>query len=174
MNCDELRNRMRMFPHRYLDNFDHVWRWKVSVEDKVGSILTDTHRDEAFKRLSRILPKWQTYRNGENNSPYKTLKESLKNISEAYNEIRSYSLLEFDEISIKSLEKIWHEFGRVKEYEGRVNSNGFYYAIAACKPLLPVWGQTPAFDTKVRENFPKKLGKKKLISVSLSRNGTMQ
>ncbi len=162
MNCDELRDRMLSFPRRYLENFDHVWRWKVSVEDKVTSVLDEDHRNEAFKRLVKILPKWQTYRNGENDSPYKTLKESLQNISGVYNEIKNYSLLEFDEIPIKSLQQIWHEFGRVKEFEGKTNNNGIYYAIAACKPLLLIWGQTPAFDTKVRENFPREYEVKKL------------
>lgn len=132
------------------------------MEDEVSSVLDEDHRNEAFKRLVKILPKWQTYRNGANDSPYRTLKESLKNISGAYNEIRKYSLLEFNEIPLKSLQHIWHEFGRVKEFEGKTNTNGVYYAIAACKPLLLLWGQTPAFDTKVRENFPREYGVKKL------------
>lgn len=162
MNCDELRDRMLSFPRRYLANFDHVWNWKVSVEDEVSSVLDEAHRNEMFKRLVKILPKWQTYRNGKNDSPYRTLKESLQNISGIYNEIREYSLLELDEIPINSLQHIWHELGRVKEFEGRINTNGIYYAIAACKPLLLIWGQIPAFDTKVRENFPREYGVKKI------------
>ena len=153
---------MLSFPRRYLENFDYVWKWKVSVEDEVTSVLDEDHRNEAFKRLVKILPRWQTYRNGKNASPYKTLKESLQNISGVYNEIKNYSLLEFNEIPIKSLQHIWHEFGRVKEFEGETNTNGIYYAIAACKPLLLLWGQTPAFDTKVRENFPREYGVQKL------------
>jgi len=161
MNCDELRDRMLSFPPRYLENFDHVWKWKVSIEDEDITVLDDDHLNEAFKRLEKILPKWQTYRKGKNDYPYRTLKESLQNISGTYKEIREYSLLEFNEIPIKSLQHIWHELGRVKEFEGRTNTNGIYYAIAACKPLLLIWGQTPAFDTKVRENFPCEYGVKK-------------
>ena len=153
---------MHSFPNRYLENFDYVWKWKVSVENEVNSVLDEEHRDETFKRLVKILPKWQTYRNGENSSPYRTLKESLQNISDVYNEIREYSLLKFDEIPIKSLQHIWHDLGRVKESDGNTNPNEKYYAIAACKPLLLIWGQTPAFDTKVRENFPREYGVKKL------------
>ena len=55
MNCDELRDRMLSFPRRYLVNFDYVWRWKVSVEDEVTSVLDEDHRNEAFKRLVKIL-----------------------------------------------------------------------------------------------------------------------
>lgn len=158
MNCDELRNRILSFPCRYFENFDHVWEWKVSVEDDENSILDEEHIGEAYNRLSKILPKWQTYRNGENVSPYKTLKESVHNISGVYNEIREYSLLEFKDIPVNSLQRVWHELGRVKEFEGRVNNFGSYYAIAACKPLLLIWGQTPAFDTRVRENLPSDYG----------------
>jgi len=162
MNCDELDYRVRSFPSRYFENFDYVWKWKISVEENGKSILDEEHLSEAYRRLSKILPKWQTYRNGENVSPYKTLKESVHNISGVYNEIREYSLLEFKDIPVNSLQRVWHELGRVKEFEGRVNNFGSYYAIAACKPLLLIWGQTPAFDSKVRENLPADYGIKKL------------
>ena len=75
MNCDELENRISSFPSRYLDNFDYVWKWKVSIEERGDSILDEEHINEAYRRLSKILPKWQTYRNGENSSPYRTLKK---------------------------------------------------------------------------------------------------
>ena len=106
MNCNELKENMLSFPRRYLENFDHVWRWRVSVEDEVSFLLEEEHRDEVFKRLVKILLKWQTYRNGENDSPYRTLKESLQNISGVYDEIRACSLLEFGEIPAKTLQRI--------------------------------------------------------------------
>ena len=161
MNCDELENRVLSFPNRYLDNFDYVWKWKVSIEEKGGSILNEEYLGEAYRRLLKILPKWQTYRNGENSSPYRTLKESLLNIVRSYNDIHAYSLLEFGDIPEKALRNVWHELGRVKDFEGHRKSNGFYYAIAVCKPLLLIWGQTPAFDSKVRGNIPTDYGIKK-------------
>lgn len=161
MNCDELENRVRSFPSGYLDNFDYVWKWKVLVEENGSSVLDGGRLSEAYRRLAKILPKWQTYRNGENSSPYRTLKESLQNITRSYYEIRACSLLEFGDIPEKALRNVWHELGRVKEFEGRKNNYGFYYAIAACKPLLLIWGQTPAFDSRVRENLPTKYGIKK-------------
>ena len=162
MNCEELRNRMLSFPSKYIDNFDHVWKWKMSIEDEYNSILDEEHRSETFKRLVNILRKWQAYRNGKNSSTYKTLKESLLNIEKSYNEINSYSILEFNDIPVKALQRVWHELGRVKELEGKTNDRGIYYAIAACKPLLLIWGQTLAFDTRVRENVPRYYGIRKL------------
>jgi hypothetical protein len=116
-------------------------------------LLDKDHIRETYARLSSILPKWQTYRNGENGSPLKTLGESLQNISGAYDAIRGYSLLEFENIPEEPLRKIWHELGRVKEYEGQMNEEGNYYAIAVCISLLLIWGQTPAFDSNVRKNM---------------------
>jgi len=57
MNCDELENRIRSFPKKYLENFDYVWNWKVSIEEAGNSIFDDKHFSEAFWRLSKILPK---------------------------------------------------------------------------------------------------------------------
>jgi len=141
-----------------MENFDHVWKWKLQTDTDVTNVLDEDNIRETYKRLSNILPKWQTYRNGKNSSPLKTLSESLKNISLPYNEIRRYSLLEFEEIPEAPLRKIWHELGRVKEYKGQMNEEGYYYAIAVCKPLLLIWGQTLAFDSKVRKNMPRKYG----------------
>jgi hypothetical protein len=158
MNCERLIERLDRFPDRYFKNFDHIWKWKLRRENEDTSILHKYHIDEAHERLSVILPRWQTYRNGENSRPLKTLKESLKNISEAYEIIRQFSLLDFEDIPKDSLEKIWHELGRVKEFEGRKNQGAYYYAIAVCKPLLLIWGQTLAFDSKVRKNLPSNYG----------------
>jgi hypothetical protein len=138
-----------------MTNFDHVWKWKLKVESNDSDhILDENHRREAFNRLSSILPKWQTYRNGNNPEPLKTLRETLDNISEDYNQLRKYTLLEFENIPHEILEKIWHELGRVKEKDGNRNRNGYYSAISISKPLLLMWGQTPAFDSRVREHMP--------------------
>jgi len=75
-------------------------------------------------------------------------------MSEAYNKIRNYSLLEFDEVPIEPLQLIWHELGRVKERNGNRDPNGIYYVIAVTKPLMFLWGQTLAFDSNVRAHAP--------------------
>jgi len=158
MDCHQLPYRIQKFPNRYFLNFDYIWRWKIETDAKNPSILDAKHINETYRRLTKILPKWQTYRNGENSDPLSTLRDSLQNISDSYNQICEYSLLKFEEIPEKSLEHIWHELGRVKEFEGKKNERGYYYVIAVCKPLLLIWGQTPAFDSKVRKNLPGKYG----------------
>ena len=152
----EFEKRFNSFPSNYLANFNYVWNWKIKVESADNShILDEKHQKEAFLRLSSILPKWQTYRNGKNKNTLETLREVLCNISEDYNEIRKYTLLNFNKIPHKILENIWHELGRVKENEGNKNNIGRYSVVAVTKPLLLIWGQTPAFDSFVRKNMSK-------------------
>jgi len=155
-STDEFKKRIDAFPQRYIDNFEYVWKWKVAVEtDGSAHVLDKDHRKEAYSRLCKILPKWQTYRMGDNSEPLKTLKESLDNISEAYNHLRKFTLLDFENIPPEILETVWHELGRAKEKDGNKNAQGRYFIIAVTKPLLLAWGQTLAFDSKVRKHTPK-------------------
>lgn len=153
---DELKIRLGSFPRRYMANFDYVWKWKIKVESKSSDqILDEDHIKEAYARLSEILPRWQTYRNGDSSEPLEILKESLDRISEAYGELRNYTLLDFESIPHETLETVWHELGRAKEKDGRKNENGHYYIIAVTKPLMLIWGQTLAFDSHVRKHLAK-------------------
>lgn len=76
---------------------------------------------ETWNRLRKILRGWQTYRGTKNEYPYRDLKMSLSDISEAYNELRLFTFLEFEKIPRHQLESIWHGLGRVKEPEGKEN-----------------------------------------------------
>lgn len=49
---------------------------------------------------------------------------------------------------------IWHELGRVKEPNGNTRRDWGYSIISICKPLILLWGQTLAFDSRVRANIP--------------------
>lgn len=152
----ELEFRIRSFPSDYMENFNYLWKWKIEVESKnTNHILDSNFRKEAYRRLCVILPKWQTYRNGENLNPLRMLKDSIDSISGAYSQLRTYTLLDFNEIPSEILETIWHELGRVKEYEGRKRTTGYYSVISVCKPLLLIWGQTLAFDSYVRKHVPR-------------------
>jgi len=152
---DELRRRLSSFPPGYWEDFNKFWRWKIKVEtDASTHILDDYRRKEAYSRLCPILSAWKTYRNGNNLSWRETLKDSLNNISETYNRLRNYSLLDFESIPIETLEKCWHELGRVKEKDGAPNKYGYYSIISVSKPLLLIWGQTLAFDSLVRKHIP--------------------
>lgn len=153
IDLEEFKSRVNSFPRDYMKNFNYLWEWKIRVESNgANHILDANHQGETYRRLCEILPKWQTYRNGDNSDPLETLRDSLRNISEAYNQIRSYTLLEFSEVPRESLEVIWDELGRVKERNGNRNEYGDYSIISVCKPLLLMWGQTLAFDSKVRKH----------------------
>lgn len=152
---DEYERRIAFFPSNKFEDFNRFWKWKIEIESNSSvHILDEDHKKETYLKLCHILPAWKTYRNGKNPLWRETLKESLNNISETYNKLRNYTLLDFESIPLGTLEKAWHELGRVKEKEGMPNKNGCYSIISISKPLLLVWGQTPAFDSKVREQMP--------------------
>jgi len=151
----KLRHAFEFFTKKYMKDFNDFWIWKNKVESQDTSILDDKYFDTTFIRLYGILKGWQTYRNGKNSNPSKTLRISLKNMRKDYDQIRKYTLLNFRDISEFKLRMMWHELGRVKEYEGETNESGDYYAVAVTKPLLLLWGQTLAFDTRVRRNLPR-------------------
>jgi len=153
---DVFRKRMKSFPVNYMNNFDYVWKWKIKKENTGELILNEKILIEAHFRLSKILNRWQTYRNGDNTDSIGTLKQSLKNIEDSYSMIKDFSLLNFEKIPIEPLAEIWHELGRVKEEEGKMNELGIYSIIAVCKPLLLLWGQTLAFDSRVRKNIDRR------------------
>lgn len=148
------KTKFASFPSHYMKHFDDFWKWKLKVETDNKHILDINHRKESYRKLSYILPRWQTYRSGGNIHPLTTLKTSLEKISDAYNQIRECSLLEFNDVPRPPLELIWHELGRTKEYNGNRNDTGSYRIIAICKPLMLLWGQTLAFDSHVREHTP--------------------
>jgi hypothetical protein len=150
----KLRRALEVFQPEYMKDFNDFWIWKNKVENQDTSILDDKYIEATHTTLYQILKGWQTYRNGKNSNPSKTLKISLKNMRNDYDQIRKSTLLNFKDTSEFKLRMIWHELGRVKEYEGETNESGDYYAVAVTKPLLLLWGQTLAFDTRVRRNLP--------------------
>lgn len=139
----------------YAGDFDGFWKRKLGIETKNGHILDNNHRGETYRRLCSILPRWLTYRGAPGINWRQVLEDSLKRISEAYDQVRNYSLLQFNEVPEAPLKLIWHELGRVKENEGNTNPSGWYYIIAITKPLMFLWGQTLAFDSIVRDYAPR-------------------
>ena len=149
------RTQTQVIPNQIREEFNSFWKWKMQVENESDHILSEGRREEAFERLKPILLSWQTYRGSSNTNTWKTLKESLGNISLAYDRIRRFSLLQLSQIPDEPLQLIWHELGRVKEYRAAKTKN--YFVIAVCKPLMLLWGQTLAFDSHVRNNLPTRL-----------------
>lgn len=156
IDLKQFRSRLETFALLdYAGDFNGFWRWKLRTDTKNGHVLDDNHRRETYHRLCRILPRWLTYRPYDSTVCLRILGDSLKSISDAYDQIRSYTLLEFNEIPDKPLELIWHELGRAKEENGNRNPGGYYYIVAISKPLMFLWGQTLAFDSIVRGFMPK-------------------
>lgn len=156
-NLEEFRLRFQYF--RKIDYqtfpycFGEFWKWKLRTENKSEHILDVKHLEKTYNRLSQTLKIWQWHRPYSFFELARRLKDSLERIRNAYNQIRRYSLLEFDEIPHEPLELIWHELGCVKTFEK--NAGGYYLAMATTKPLMFLWGQTLAFDSVVRERMPR-------------------
>jgi hypothetical protein len=150
MNLDMLKAMIKKNP----DMGFGFWENKARIE-KSGNhhLLDDKHFTETRDILLNEIPKWQTYRYVYCNWRME-LPKSLKNIINSYEQIRNYSLLDFDKVPERPLNKIWHELGRVKEdWPGNKNPEGIYYVIAICKPLLFLWGQTPSLDSINRKKI---------------------
>lgn len=139
----------------YVDQYNDFWSWKISVEQhNRGYILDTVHLDDTCKKLLGILPRWQTYR-GVKCDYEKRLPTALRQIADAYSEIKRYSLLEFNRIPDDPLKFIWDTLGSVKERSGVKQGDLNYFIIAVCKPLMFLWGQTLAFDSINRKNIRK-------------------
>ncbi len=139
----------------YINQYNNFWAWKINVEQQNDShILDSKHINDTCERLLGILPRWQTYRGVKCNFE-KELPLALTTIADAYNMIRQYSLLEFQQIPDKPLRLIWDTLGRIKEKHGISRTNTECFIIAVCKPLMFIWGQTLAFDSINRINIRK-------------------
>lgn len=155
INLEEFESRFRAFPCNYMQHFDEFWLRKLQIENSDKHILDDTHRKETADTLWPILKHWNWLR-----TPRRlvisedTFVDYLRRISAAYNQIRNYSLLDFEQIPRRLLESIWHELGCIKERDERKNNRGCYTLVSACKPLTLLWGQSLPFDTNNRSNIP--------------------
>jgi len=159
MDIDSLKNKIEISPNTrsisYINQYNDFWAWKIWVEQECdGHILDAGHINDTCKRLFKILPRWQTYRGVKCNLE-KELPLALTTIADAYNTIRRYSLLEFQQIPDKPLRLIWDTLGRIKEKNGISSNKTEYFIIAVCKPLMFIWGQTLAFDSINRFNIRK-------------------
>jgi hypothetical protein len=154
INLEEFESRFQSFrkvdSETYPYGFGEFWRWKLRTENKRKHILDAEHVKETHDRLSQTLKAWQWHRPDRfSEALARRLLDGLEKIRDAYNQIRSYSLLEFNEIPNEPLEFIWHELGCIKTGGSR-NPPGYYLVMPTTKPLMFLWGQTLAFDSIVR------------------------
>ena len=159
INTEKFRTRFQQFKKEdrksYPHCFSEFWKWKLQTENKSEHILNAHNLDRTYTKLGRTLKFWQWHRPSKFSDLAPRLKNALEKIQESYDQIREYSLLEFDRVPSEPLESIWHELGCVKEPDQYPNPGGYYPAMATTKPLMFLWGQTLAFDSWVRGFMPK-------------------
>ena len=152
----EFRRRYKVFERLDFKNHPHTfyefWTYKLRVENQDSHILDRANRIETLLKLRPILKIWQWHRPCEFEYCFQSLKKSIKNLSEPYDRIRNFSLTEFDEVPEKDLKTIWNEFGSIKD-QGTSRPYG-ELVMTITKPLMFLWGQTPAFDSVVRAKMP--------------------
>ena len=133
------------------NSFCRFWNWKVRTESSNQHILDSRNINETFSLLSPTLRQWRWSRPKNHQNLAVELEKALMGIQRSYDKIRRFSLLDFDMVPDEALRQIWDELGKVKP--PKKGSNGEYSVMAVTKPLMFLWGQTPAFDSQVREKM---------------------
>jgi len=152
----EFEKRLRIFesvenkekPH----TFSNFWFYKLKIEDETNHILDKENIERTLLKLGNILKKWDWKRPYSFEASFKRLSQSLARISESYNRIRHFSLKDFDKIPEKELRIIWKELGSIKEPQDNLNNNQSQLIMPITKPLMILWGQTPTFDSVIRDD----------------------
>jgi len=157
MDLTNFKNKLEVPPSgrsiSYIKQYNEFWARKLHIEQENNHHILDTnHVKDTCVQLMKILPRWQTYRGVKCNYE-KNLPLAITSISHAYNDIRRFSLLEFEQIPDDSLRFMWENLGTVKEKQCLQRPNLNYFVIAVCKPLMFIWGQTLAFDSINRINI---------------------
>jgi hypothetical protein len=155
IDVKEFEKRWRLFdrvedkekPH----TFSNFWSYKIKIEDKTNHILDKEHIERTLLKLGNILKKWEWNRPYSFEECFKRLSQSLTRISESYNRIRHFSLKDFDKIPEKELRIIWKELGSTKESKNNLNNNQGQLIMPITIPLMLLWGQTPVFDSVIRD-----------------------
>ncbi len=138
----------------YANSYYGFWRRKTQIELEGGSILDRDHLTITVKLLSKAMKSWQAYRPMSATACLERFEEKLPEIVPSYERIRNYSLLTFDQAPRDDLKILWNKLGCVKEEDGEENTPPIYFVVAVTKPLMFLWGQTPAFDDYVRRRMP--------------------
>jgi hypothetical protein len=155
---EECRKLIQIFDRKYpVSTFNEFWSYKLDVE-KNGSILDDPHLDETIRLLREKLldnPKWVLAWTGIPGDS--KIGEILKEIRPFYEKIGPHCLGQGrikgarDELSqvYSGLYGITHALYRNYEPDP---IDGFFI-VGKAKVLMFIWGQTPGFDNRVRENL---------------------
>jgi hypothetical protein len=156
INAKEFERKYKDFERLDFANDPHTfhgfWSYKLRVEKQNGHLLDNKNINETLARLGPILRIWQWSRPYEFENCFDPFKKSVQSISDSYANVREFSLMEFDKAPVKDLERIWNALGSLKS-TGCHGQHG-ELVMTITKPLMFLWGQTPAFDSRVREKMP--------------------
>ena len=134
----------------YPYTFKRFWSYKLKVENKDSHILDRENRTKtATPAWDIYLKLWKWHEPNEFDPCFKKMEKSLETISDSYDRIRHFNLTEFDMIPENDLRRIWNEFSQIKDENNKSNFIGEIVETIA-RPLMLLWGQTPAFDSVVR------------------------
>lgn len=133
--------------------FSNFWNYKIKIENETNHILDEDNIERTLSKLGNILKKWDWHRPCSFEECFQRLSQSLTRISEPYNRIRQFNLKDFDKIPKNELRIIWNELGSIKESQDNPNNSQGQLIMPITKPLMILWGQTPTFDSVIRDNM---------------------
>jgi hypothetical protein len=152
INVEEFKKKYKVFESIDQKNspntFSRFWKYKLGVENEHAHIIDRYHLTETLSKLMPTLKIWRWHRPYDFDYCSKLFQSAVEKISDSYTKIRNFSLLKLDEIPLSELKKIWDSLGTIEDRKyGKL-------VMKITKPLMFLWGQTPAFDTVVRANMP--------------------
>lgn len=140
------------YPH---SRFNSFWQYKLKIENDGGSILDAVHLNETAASLAGMLndPDWGIARLVIPSTS--KIKSILKGIAEPYEKIRQISIGHGELTSVRrQLTSVYRGLAGISHtrWDDPDEFNS-YYIVGKTKVLMFIWGQTPGFDTRVRERF---------------------
>lgn len=153
------QQRIKYFKGRFpCSTFDEFWEYKQAVEKEGHSILDDDNLGKTARRLEETLlwnPEWGLAQTGIPKHP--VIKEILRKVAPDYAQIRHIRLGEGNIGDVRrNVAAVYEKLRGITN--ARRNDNPVdskFLIVGKAKVLMFMWGQTPGFDSTVRENFNK-------------------
>jgi hypothetical protein len=155
IDTDEFKKRYMQFEKLDSENdpdtFHGFWERKLAIEKQEAHLLDADNIGETLSKLGTVLKIWQWHRPYEFEYCFERFTKVIGKVTDSYVKIQKFNLMEFDRVPLDELEKIWNAFGSVKP-QGDYDQGEL--AMTITKPLMFLWGQTPAFDSRLRDKMP--------------------
>lgn len=135
--------------------FDEFWEYKRAIEEEGSNILDEDHLSQTARSLGKILrnPKWGMTRTGIASD--QRIEQILASIRPYYGKFRCFKLGHGGIRGIR--EELTATYkglcGITNVRQDDPDPFGEFLITGKSKILMFIWGQTPGFDDRVRENF---------------------